>query len=375
MWLRTWMIMWKEFLQISRDPRMLAVVVAMPILMLLLYGFAINLDVRHVTMGVYDQDRTAESRELIDAFTHSGYFDIATGAESYAEVRERLDGGHAKVMLVIPVGYSRELAKGRIVPVQVMVDGSDSTVASTAIGYLRQILQQHSTKLALERVQVAGQSGALHPVENRARYWYNPELKSTNYIIPGLSAVILMMLAALLTSVTVVRERERGTIESLIVSPVKPIELMLGKLIPYVIIAFFDVILVMVVGLLVFHIPLRGSPWLVLLLSAIFVAAALGIGLFISTLASSQQVAMLGAMMITQLPTVLLSGFIFPVSSMPKIIQMLTLMIPARHFITILRAVFLKGSGLGTVWPSALLLLAIAVAMLGASAARFKKKL
>jgi len=264
------------------------------------------------------------------------------------------------------------------VPVQLIIDGSDSTVASTALGYTSAIIQQQSAKISLEALQRAGlpaSGSSLLPVDYRVRYWYNPELKSTNFIIPGLIAVILMMLSALLTSATVVRERERGTIESLVVSPVMPFELMLGKLIPYVIIAFFDVLLVIVAGRLLFHVPLLGSPALVLVLSGVFLTAALGIGLLISVTANNQQVAMVMAMVGTQLPAILLSGFVFPIASMPKVVQWISALIPASHFIKILRAIFLKGSGFGLIWKPSLLLLVFGLAMLALSSARFKKKL
>ncbi|OPZ86299.1 MAG: Inner membrane transport permease YbhS [bacterium ADurb.Bin429] len=371
------MIMWKEFVQISRDARMLGVVIVLPVLMLVLYGYAINFDVKHLPLAIYDQDRSQASRELISAFAQSDYFDVVASLQSYPEVTQALDRGQATVVLVIPTTYDADLAAGRTTAVQVLVDGSDSTTASTAIGYAQAMVQQHSAQIAVQALQGTGlnTSGASLPVDNRVRYWYNPELKSTNFIIPGLIAVILMMLAALLTSMTVVRERERGTIESLIVSPVMPVELMLGKLIPYVVIAFFDVVLVMVASVLLFRIPLVGSPVLVLVLSGIFLTAALGIGLLISTVATSQQFAMTVAVMATQLPSVLMSGFLFPINSMPPKVQLLTNLIPATHFIKILRAVFLKGSSLADLWQPTLFLLLIGGLMLGLSALRFQKKI
>lgn len=373
MLLRTWMITWKEFKQISRDPRMLTVVILIPLFMLLLYGYAINLDVTHLRLAVYDQDRSRQSREVIAAFTRSGYYTQTAVLFSHRDVAARLDNGSAQLVLSIPPTFSADLANGRTATVQLLIDGSDSTVASTAIGYATQIIQEQSMRMAV--AAIPGAPVAMRPIELRSSYRYNPELRSTDYIVPALIAVILMMLSALLTSVTVVRERERGTIEQLLVSPVRPIELMLGKLIPYVVIAFGDVLLVMLAGALVFHVPLRGSLPLALLLSAIFVTAALGIGMFISTVARNQQTAMIAAMLTTQLPTVLLSGFMFPISSMPKVIQLLTNIIPASHFIRIMRGIFLKGNGLDLLWKPSLLLLAIAVAMLLLSAGRFKKSL
>lgn len=374
---RIWMIMWKELLQISRDARMLTVVVVLPVFMLVLYGYAINFDVKHLPLAVYDQDGSQASRELIRAFSQSEYFDVTAMLHSDHAVTQALDHGDAKLVLVIPATYSADLADGQVTPIQVLVDGSDSTTASTAIGYANAMVQQHSATLSVQALQAAGvnTSGAVQPVDNRVRYWYNPELKSTNFIIPGLIAVILMMLAALLTSMTVVRERERGTMESLIVSPVMPLELMLGKLLPYVIIAFFDVVLVMVASVLLFRIPLVGSFVLVLVLAGVFLTAALGIGLLISTVATSQQFAMTVAVMATQLPSVLMSGFLFPISSMPPKVQLLTNIIPATHFIKILRAVFLKGSGITDLWQPAGFLLLIGLVVFGISTLRFQKKL
>jgi len=377
MFLRMRMIMWKEFIQISRDPRLLAVVVIIPMFMLLLYGYAINFDVRNLRLAVFDQDSSRASRELIDVFTDSGYFRLVDYVRDHHQVTEALDGNTAQLVLIIPPTYSRDLADGRKAQVQVLINGSDSTTASTGIGYIAAILQQQSSKVSLEALAREGVNvtRVVQPVDNRVRFWYNAELRSTNYLVPGLVAMILMMLAALLTSVTVVRERERGTIEQLIVSPVRPFELMVGKLAPYVVIAFCDVLLILLVGVYVFQVPFRGSPWLVLALSAIFVTAALGIGLLVSTVAPTQQLAMLAAMLVSQLPTVLLSGFMFPISSMPPAVQIITYIIPARHFIQILRGIILKGNGLAQVWEPSLGLLILAVLLLGLSTARFKKKL
>ena len=375
--LRTYMIAWKESVQLLRDVRSLAVVIVLPVLMLILYGYAINLDVRHVPLAVYDQDLTHDSRDLTGVFTRSGRFDVIAYLDSYEQVTKALDDGDARVALIIPRRFAADLARGRVVPVQLLVDGSDSTTASTAIGYAAAILQQQSARITLAAVRKSGLAlgGAALPLDARMRFWYNPELKSANFMVPGLIAVILMMLSALLTSMTVVRERERGTIESRIVSPVMPNEIMLGKLIPYVIIAFADVILVIAAGRLLFRVPLVGSPALVLICSAIFLTAALGIGLLISTLARNQQTAMIAAMLGTQLPALLLSGFMFPVTAMPTVVQWLTNIIPARHFLVIVRGIFLKGSGVPQVWQPALILLILGAFLLAMCALGFRKKL
>jgi len=367
----------KEFLHVIRDVRSLVAAMGLPLVMLVLYGYAINLDVKHVPTALYDQDRTQASRDLAGAFSRSGYFDINYAVSRESRIGEALDRGLASVVLVIPRGFAAHIARGKNTPVQVIVDGSDSTTATTAIGYANAIIQQESLKVTIEAIRRLGFADVQRfiPVDARLRIWYNPELESANFMVPGLIATVLMILAALITSLTVVRERERGTIEQLVVSPILPHELMLGKMIPYIIIAFVDVVLVTVAGRLIFDVPLRGSVILLLALSAVFVAAALGLGLFISAAAKTQQGATTVALIGTLLPTILLSGFVFPISSMPRIIQALTYLIPARHFLVIVRAIFLKGVGLSAVWPQALILAAFAAAMLALSSLGFKKRL
>jgi len=367
----------KEFLHVIRDVRSLVAAMGLPLIMLVLYGYAINLDVKHMPTALYDQDRTQASRDLAGAFSRSGYFDINYSISRESRIGEALDRGLASVVLVIPRGFAADIARGKNTPVQVIIDGSDSTTATTAIGYANAIIQQESLKVTIEAIRRLGFADLQRfiPVDARLRIWYNPELESANFMVPGLIATVLMILAALITSLTVVRERERGTIEQLVVSPILPHELMLGKMIPYIIIAFVDVVLVTLAGRLIFDVPLRGSVILLLALSAVFVAAALGLGLFISAAAKTQQGATTAALIGTLLPTILLSGFVFPISSMPRIIQALTYLIPARHFLVIVRAIFLKGVGLSAVWPQALILAAFAAAMLALSSLGFKKRL
>jgi ABC-2 type transport system permease protein len=376
MFRRIRLIIWKEFLQIRRDLRLLAVVIIMPVILLLLYGYAINFDVKHLAIAIYDMDRSPASRALAECFQHNDYFAFRGYLWSPQAVTDALDRGQARVVLTIPPTFSANLAAGRETTVQILVDGADSTTASTGLSYLSGVMEHYATKIRVEALRRQGGEGRMRPpLEQRLRYWYNPELRSANFLIPGLFAVILMMLAALLTSVTVVRERERGTLEQLIVSPIRPLELMLGKLIPYVLIAFGDVLVIMAVSRWVFHVPLRGNPFLVLGLAAVYVIAALGIGLFISTVARSQQVAMTAAMILSQLPSVILSGFIFPLCSMPRPIQGLAQFVPATHFIKILRAIYLKGSGLEQIWLSAGLLLVFGLTMITLSTLRFRKTL
>jgi ABC-2 type transport system permease protein len=377
MLLRIRMMIWKEFKQISRDPRMLAVVVALPIFMLIIYGYAINLDVRHLRVGIYDQDHSRESRDFAAAFTATDYFTPAGTFNNYKDVKSALDRGKVQVMLVIDRNFARYINNGNPANVQIFFDGSNSTSAAVGTSYAAQIVQEYWVKRAAEAAQRAGivSNSGLSPIDLRIRYWYNPELRSVNFIIPGLIAVILMMLSALLTSVTVVREYERGTIELLATSPVRPFEIIIGKLVPYVLISFADVIVVLLMAYFVFHIPILGSLWLVFLASGLFLTAALGIGILISSISTSQQMAMTFAIIGTQLPTILLSGFIFPVSSMPPFIQLITNVIPAMHFIKVLRALFLKGIGFSYIWPQLLFLLILSVLLIVLSSKKVKLKL
>ncbi len=377
MLLRIRMMIWKEFKQISRDPRMLGVVVALPIFMLIIYGYAINLDVRHLRIGIYDQDRSRESRDFAAAFTATDYFTPVGTFNDYKEVKYALDRGKVQVMLVIDRNFARHIISGNQANIQMFFDGSNSTAAATGTSYAAQIVQEYWVKRAAEAAQRAGIAGnaGLSPVDLRVRYWYNPELRSVNFIIPGLIAIILMMLSALLTSVTVVREYERGTIELLATSPVRPFEIIIGKLVPYILISFADVLMVLLMAYYVFHIPIRGSIWLVFLASGFFLTAALGIGILISSISKSQQNAMTIAVLGTQLPTILLSDFIYPVSSMPSVIQLITNIIPAMHFIKVLRGIFLKGIGFPYIWPQLLFLLIISILLIILSSKRVKLKL
>ena len=375
---RTTMIMWKEFIQIRRDPRLLAVVVVLPLVLLLIYGYAINLDVRMLALAVVDDDRSPASRELVAAFVNNEHFALRARPATVAAAGDLLDQGAVGAVLAIPRDFARDLQRDRAATVQLLVDGSDSTTANTAVGYAKTILQLAAARVTVDAVRRRGigrDPATMLVISHRPRAFYNGELRSTNFIIPGLIAVILMMLAALLTSMTVVRERERGTIEALVVTPVRPLELMVGKLVPYVVIAYADVFLVVAASQLVFAVPLRGSLALVLVLSGVFLTAALGIGLLISTIAGTQQVAMTAGLMGTQLPSVLLSGFIFPVRSMPPALQWLTNAIPATHFVQILRSIFLKGAPLAQLWTPTLFLVAVGALMLMLSARSFRKKL
>jgi len=374
---RIWPIMRKEFIEIRRDPRSLAFVLAMPVMMLLLYGYGISSDVKRVPMVVYDRDGAPPARELVRRFTSTEYFVVAGRAESLRELRRAIDWGEAKVGLMIPEDFSRNLGAGRPAPVQFVVDGSDSNTASIAIGNIAAIAKSVELTPRDLRPQVRVTPGpeSSMPIELRTWVWYNPELKSSNFLVPGLTAVILMMLAAILTSLTVAREWERGTMEGLIASPLRPHELMIGKILPYVVIGLVDVVLIILLGVSWFRVPLRGSVILLLVSSTIFLLGGLGIGLFISAATKSVQVAFQLSILATMLPALLLSGFFYPIENMPPILQAITALIPARYFLVVIRGIFLKGVGLALLWKELLFLSIFAVLMLVASSAKFKKRL
>lgn len=333
----------KEVIQIRRDPRSLGMAFVIPMILLVLFGYALTLDVDNLQTIVYDQDRTAASRDFLTRFEESGYFRVVSIARNYPDVERALDSGNAKIGLVIPRNFARDLERGRQVPVQALLDGSDSNTATIAISYLEAISGQYSTQIVMEQSGVARRNS---PVETRLRVWYNPELESKNYIVPGLIAVIMMVIAALLTSLTVAREWERGTMEQLIATPIKVPELVLGKLLPYFAIGFIDVALAVVAATLIFWVPFRGNPVLLLGLSLIFLLGALSLGMLISIRATSQLVASQVAMVLTFLPSFLLSGFMYDIGNMPGWLQAVTYAFPARYFVTILKGAFLKGIGL-----------------------------
>jgi len=370
-------IMRKEFLEVWRDQRSLAFILAMPVVMLFLYGYGISSDVKRVPLAVYDRDMTPPARELIRRFTSTDYFVIVAEVANLRALRDSIDRGEAKVGLMIPEDFSRNLGASRPAPIQFVVDGSDSNTASIAIGNIAAI----ANGLALApgdlrpKVLITPRPEPFPPIELRTWVWYNPELRSSNFLIPGLTAVILMMLAALLTSLTVAREWERGTMEGLIASPIRPYELMVGKILPYVVIGLVNVVFILLVAAFWFRVPFRGSVALLMVASTIFLLGALGIGLFLSAATKNQQVAFQLSILATMLPALLLSGFFYPIENMPPSLQAVTAVIPARYYLVVIRGIFLKGVGLAVLWKELLFLSAFALLMLFASSAKFHKQL
>jgi ABC-2 type transport system permease protein len=361
---RTWIIAYKEFLHIIRDPRTLLMIIAFPLFFLLLFGYAVSFDVKHLPLAVLDQDRSALSRELVSSFTRGGYFDLVEQLSSADQFADRLDGNRAKVILNIPTDFSNDVKTGIRTQVQILLDGTDPTVASSALTYLNGITE------AWQRRLVGGQS----PIELRTRVWYNPDLRSLNFFIPGLICVILMLISAALTSVIIVAEKEEGTMEKLVVSPVRKTELMVGKILPYSLVAFLDIILVIAVGHFWFRVPIKGDLLLLAASSFIFLFGSMAIGLLISVNSRTSPEAIMTAMLVTLLPTTLLSGFIFPIENMPWPLQLFSLFIPARYFLVILRGIFLKGVGLEHLWPSMLALIVLTALAVILSERRFNKR-
>ena len=365
----------KEFTHIVRDRRTLALSFAMPIVLLLLLGFAANTDVRNVPMVVFDQDRSQASRELLDAFRAADYFRIDYAASSEAEIEELIARGEARAGMIIPAGYGSVLASGRTAQVAVVLDGSDPIVAQTALASAVLTGQARATQIQLEQLAERGQSGAVAPaLEIRTRVWYNPDLVSAYYMVPALIGIIMLFQSVILTSTAVVRERERGTIEQLIVTPIRSWELIVGKIAPYVMIAFVSTVEVLVVGHLLFRVPIVGSIPLLLLLASLFLATALGIGLLISTLAKTQQEAMVTAIFYL-LPNIFLSGFFFPLEAMPEPLQVLSHAFPLRYFLIIVRGIVLKGVGIEALWPEVIALAIFAGLVTFGAARRFRKRL
>ncbi len=357
----------KELIQIRRDPLSLAMAFLMPVLLLLIFGYAITLDVNNLTMIVYDLDKSGMSRELVAELTASGYFSVVRFAENTREIDASLDSGQARVAVAIPADFSRNIKTNRTAQLQVLVDGSDSNTATIALGYMAALTDRYAQRASGGRVRPV--------IDPRVRVWYNPELKSRNFIIPGLIAVIMMVIAALLTSLTFAREWERGTMEQLIATPVKPSELVLGKLFPYFLIGIIDMALSVVMAVFLFEVPLKGNFLAMAMSSGIFLFGALGLGILISLITKSQLVASQIAMVATFLPAFLLSGFMFAIANMPVPLQLVTRIVPARYFVASMKDIFLKGNPVRYLLVDTLFLLVFGFVVFVLAVNKFRKKI
>ena len=365
----------KEFIQITRDKRTLVIILVIPIMQLFLLGYSATNDVRNVPLAVFDQCRCAESRSLLNAYQAADYFRLAYIVNSENDIRGLIERGNIRAGLIIPPDYNTALAKGNA-EVAFILDGSDATAGTTALSAATLIGQSHATRLMLQKLESSGldASNFQPPLQVRTDVWYNPDLVSSYFMIPGVIGMILYAITSILTATSVVRERERGTIEQLIVTPIRPWELVVGKVLPYIILAFIDTLEVLALGHWWFGVPVRGDLGLILACSGLLVLSGLGIGLFASTIANTQQEAMLTVWM-TLLPSIFLSGFFFPIDAMPKVLQWVSYIIPLRYYLIIIRALLIKGVGVAPIWSEILALTIFGIAIMGAASFRFRKRL
>jgi ABC-2 type transport system permease protein len=373
MFLRTLSLMRKEFIHIIRDPRTLAVMIITPLMQLILLGYAASTDIDHLRTAIYDGDKSRQSRHLIEAYQASNYFDVIAYAENEKDVAYLLDHGDVYGALIIPAGYGQKMVARERAEVAFIIDGSDPTVAGNIFSAAQSVGQAYSTRVIQQDLEVFVVN-EVPGVEVRPRVWYNPDMESTYFTIPGLMVMVLFLFTTLFTSSSIVRERELGTIEQLIVTPIRSIELVVAKVAPYVLISFFIILEVLVIGVFLFGVPINGSVGLLLALSALFLVTALGIGIFISSVAKSQQEALLMTFA-TVLPTIFLSGFFFPFDAMPQWLQWLSHIIPARYALQIVRGIMLKGVGVAVLWEQILAVSIFSAIIITLAATTFKKKL
>ena len=365
----------KEFLHALRDPRMNLLIFGAPIIMLLLFGYAATNDVQHIATAVYDLDNSVGSREVISRFVKSRYFDVVEYVADDRRARELLDRGQARVVLRLDRGFENDLRAGRTAKLQLLVDGTDSNTAGIVLGYAARITEQFSQeRLQLHLKRLAGNLRPPGEVNLATRTWFNDNLESRNYFVPGVIAILVALITLLLTSLAVVREKEIGTMEQIMVTPITPLEFILGKTLPFAIISFVDVIVVTTVGVFWFDVPIHGSIALLLCCCALYLLTALGVGLLISTVSQTQQQAMMTTFFFF-MPAILLSGFMFPIANMPRVVQWLTYLNPMRYFLVVIRGIFLKGAGVAILWPQMAGMAAIGVATLWLAASRFRKTL
>ena len=382
MWERIWEIIVKELKQTLREPKLRATLFVPPLVQLLVFGYAVNLDVEHARLAWMDQDNSVESRELLEEFTGNGRFTLVRRLSGEDDTQRSLDSSEVESVVRILPGFAADLARGRAAAVQVLVDGTNSNTASLVAAQCTQVIQRFSIRKLeeLQQRKLVGRAvdrplyAALPTVVAEPRVWFNPDLRSRNYFVPGVLVNIIMLVTLTLTSMAIVREKEIGTMEQLMVTPIRPIELIIGKTLPFAAIGLIQLLLVTTVGMLVFHVPLHGSPLLLLFASVFFIECTLGMGLFISTISDTQQQAMMTTLFVFQ-PAFMLSGFSFPIRNMPQIVQWVTYLNPMRYFMEVVRGIFLKGVGIDILWPQILALAVLGTSILGLSAMRFKKRL
>lgn len=360
-------VLHKEFIHILRDPRSLTIIFLLPIVMIIMYGYAITFDIREIKIGILDENRTPASREFVRQLTKSNYFRVAADLTYRGEIESAILDRKIKAAIVIPNDFSRHLATEMQTPIQLIVDGSNSNLATVTINYIKTFCMAYSLQMNAQWLK--------SPIDLQPRVWYNPDLKSANFIVPGLVAVFIMLICALLTSATIARERETGTMEQILVSPIRSFEIIAGKTFPYISLAIIDAIATVLFAWLVFNVPFRGQPLLLLLFALVYIYTCLSLGIFISARVKTQQVAMMVAQLATTLPSLMLSGFIFPIVSLPKVLQIISYIVPAKYFLIIIRSVMLKGVGFKDLLQPTLFLLLFGTVLLLVSVKRFKTSL
>jgi ABC-2 type transport system permease protein len=360
----------KEFRQILRDRRTLMILLFIPVFFLLLYGYALNFDIKHVPLAVDDRDNSVESRALVSAFLNSGYFDLAASLRSPRDLDRVMDDNTARAALIIPENTGRAIRRGEPAPVQVVINGDNANTASSVLGYATTIVRTVSVNLVVEQRGL----NLSPPVVAEPRIWFNPELKSALFLVPGLIGFIGMITATISTALSVVREKERGTWEQVRMAPINTVSYVVGKTLPYLGLSILSSMAIVVAAMWLFDLPMRGSWWSLLLATTIFLLGALGTGLLVSTIADSQLVAFQVALILAFLPTFLLSGFIFPIQNMPRPIQVVTYVVPARYFLVVLRGIVLKGVGLETVWSHLAALVVYAFVVLSLASVRLARE-
>jgi len=366
----------KEFLQFKRDPKMFGIILIAPIIQLIFLGYAATFDVEVVHTSIYDMDKSEESRKLLDEFNSSGYFSFDYYPNSYDELQENLENGKSILAIVIPNDFEKKFKKNQTAKIQAIFDGSDGNTASVSAGYVNSIILNYAQNILLDVQRKSGKKLLSHSImEAETRVWYNPELKTRKFMVPGIVGLLLMIITLILTSLAVVKEKEIGTMEQLIVTPIKSYHLIIGKLVPFAILGFVTVIIVLTAMTLIFDIPIRGSIIFLFFTSFLYILSTLGLGLFVSTISKTQQQAMMLAIFIIMLPMVYLSGFVFPIENMPKLIQFTTYVIPLRYFMVIIRGIILKGIGFAELWQETFVLFMIGIIILYLSSLRFQKRL
>lgn len=361
----------KEFLQIRRDKRMLPIIFIVPVLQIIILGYAATLDIRNIGLLVLDWDKSKTSREFVEQFINSGYFDLKNYVENQNDIDKHLDRGEVTLALIIPSDFTKQILSGKQTEIALIADGADANTANISLAYASQILTKYSRNILMKRFVNA--KGVTPQVSAEPRIWFNPDLRSANFMVPGVIALVLMIITMTLTSVSIVREKEIGTLEQLLVTPIKPHQFIVGKIIPYMIIGFINIIFVLTIAVLWFEIPIKGSVVLLFILSGLFVLTTFGLGIFISTVSKTQQQAMITAQFFVFFPFIFLSGFTFSIDNMPWIIQQITYLIPLRYFLEIIRGIILKGVGLETLWLQVVALITFGIGILTFSIIRFRR--